>query len=406
MAGMVAAMDVRMATALAGAVPNVAAFCREQHISRQTFYKWRTRFSEGGVDGLAERSRRPLTAPNATPSAVAELVVRVRKELSDVGADSGPESIRSAMLTGSLPCCADDGASTGLVPSRATISRILTRRGLAVAQPQKRPRSSMHHFVYARPNECWQSDWTELHLADGQVAAVAATLDDHSRKLLGIGAALGAASAELVWSVMAAAIASHGVPVRSLTDNGWVYSGYRRGVRVAFETNLQALGSQTICSTPYHPQTCGKVERHWQTMKRWLTAHGPYPELGDLQAALSEYQDYYNNRRPHRALQHHTPAAAYAATIAARPAPRPLPARVIVTTTLISHKGAAAAAGYLIGVGYRWIGHTLTAIADGDHIALFAGNRLVRVLDADPTRKYQPIEPAHRTPRGHREPAQ
>ena len=51
MAGTVVGMDVRMASALAGAVPNVAVFCRAQGISRQTFYKWRARFAVEGVQG-------------------------------------------------------------------------------------------------------------------------------------------------------------------------------------------------------------------------------------------------------------------------------------------------------------------------------------------------------------------
>src|SRR5438094_5319249 len=99
MTGTVAAMDVRMATALAGAVPNVAAFCRVQGISRKTFYKWRARFQAEGVAGLGERSRRPRSAPNGTPVWVEDAIVRLRKELADDGADSGPDSIRSALLS-------------------------------------------------------------------------------------------------------------------------------------------------------------------------------------------------------------------------------------------------------------------------------------------------------------------
>src|SRR6185437_2655171 len=170
MAGMVAAMDVRMAAVLAGAVPNVAGFCREQQISRQTFYKWRARFRAEGVAGLAVRSRRPHRPAGVTAAAVEDAVVLLRKQLADDGADNGADSIRSALLAG-----------RGGAPSRATIARILTRRGLVVPAPGKRPKSSLHRFVYARPNECWQSDWSGWQLADGSDAAIAGTLDDHSR---------------------------------------------------------------------------------------------------------------------------------------------------------------------------------------------------------------------------------
>ena len=59
MAQKVTAMDIRAATALAGQMDNVSQFCREQQISRQTFYKFRRRFGEEGLAGLQERSRRP-----------------------------------------------------------------------------------------------------------------------------------------------------------------------------------------------------------------------------------------------------------------------------------------------------------------------------------------------------------
>lgn len=376
-------MDVRMAASLApAAVANVAAFCREQGISRTTFYKWQVRFAVEGVDGLKDRSHAAHTVANLTPASTEDLIVGWRKQLEDDGADSGPDSIRSAMLSA--------GQSA---PSRATIARILTRRGVARVNARKRPRSSLQRFTYARPNECWQSDWTHWQLRDGTDVAIAGTLDDHSRLLVGLAAVVGEGTLELVWSVMAAAIGQYGVPVRSLTDNGWVYSGQRRGKVCGFETNLHALGTHTICSTPRHPQTCGKIERHWQTLKRWLTAHGPYDTVDSLNADLARFRGYYNAERPHRALGGRTPAHAYAATVAARPAARPLPAAVTVTTTLVASNGNASVGGYLINVGHRWRSHTLTAVVDGNHIVLFDHATLVRALDVDPRRKYQAAGP-------------
>ncbi|MBU8820824.1 helix-turn-helix domain-containing protein, partial [Mycolicibacterium goodii] len=93
MAQKVTAMDIGMAVALAGQVENVAAFCREHQISRQTFYKFRTRFDEQGIDGLKDLSRRPLTSPGQTPAEVEDMVVRRRKQLIELGCDHGPQSI-------------------------------------------------------------------------------------------------------------------------------------------------------------------------------------------------------------------------------------------------------------------------------------------------------------------------
>ena len=74
-------MDIRMATALAGHVDNVAEFCRAHGISRVTFYKWRRRFLAEGLTGLDERSRRPVVSPQQSSAAVEEMVLRRRKQL-------------------------------------------------------------------------------------------------------------------------------------------------------------------------------------------------------------------------------------------------------------------------------------------------------------------------------------
>jgi transposase InsO family protein len=387
----VAPMDVRMATACAGAVEDVAAFCRAQGISRKTFYKWRRRFAEAGIEGLQERSRRPFHSPGVTPSVVEDEIVRRRKELLEDGLDAGPETIRSMLLA--------DGLAA---PSRATIARVLVRRGIVVPAPGKRPHCSLHRFVYARPNECWQSDWTAWWLAGGRQVAIAGTMDDHSRMIVGLRAGLGDGTGELVWSVMAAAIAEHGVPQRSLTDNGLCYSMARRGGISRFELNLGALGCQSIASSPYRPQTCGKIERFWQTLKKWLLAyearHGVAVDLAELNARLLTFLAYYNTRRPHRALHGRTPREAFAATIAARPPDRPVPEPLTVHSGTINARGVLQIGRFQIHVGSGWQGHTLDAIKDGHRVAVFAGNTLVRALDLDPNRRYQPQkadQPAH-----------
>lgn len=149
-------MDVRMAAALAQGVDNVAGFCRAQGISRQTYYKWKRRFDRDGIDGLRDQPRRPGTTPNATVLEIEDAIVLARKELADAGEFNGPLSIASRL--------AIQGVSP--VPSRATIARILTRRGQVRPQPRKRPRSSYRRFQASRPNEMWQSDWTEWRLAN------------------------------------------------------------------------------------------------------------------------------------------------------------------------------------------------------------------------------------------------
>jgi transposase InsO family protein len=402
MAWKVTAMDVRMAAGLAQGVEDVAAFCRAQGISRHTYYKWKRRFERDGLDGLRDRSRRPAVVVNATPAQVEDAVVRARKELADAGEFDGPLTIAGLLAV--------QGVSP--LPSRATIARILVRRGLVRPQPRKRPRSSYRRFQASRPNELWQSDWTGWHLIDRdglwRPVAIAGTLDDHSRLLVGIGAGSGDGTSELVWAVMAAAIGAHGVPMSSLTDNGLCYSTKHHGRDLrpaAFETNLAALGCQSIASSPYHPQTCGKIERFWQTLKKWLrareTSHGTYRTLAALNRDLTVFAEYYNTRRPHRALAGRTPAAVFAATVKARPADRPLPSQARIYRCQVSTGGSIAVSGppgairsqLRVHLGGRYAQLPVTVLQDGIRVAVFSGNQLIRALDLDPTKTYQPLHP-------------
>jgi hypothetical protein len=218
MAQKVTAMDIRAATALVGGIDNISQFCREQQISRQTFYKYRRRFAAEGLAGLHERPRRPNSSPGQTSAGLEEAVLRQRKQLVELGLDHGPQTIVWALQRAGIAA-----------PSRSTVWRILTRHGLIASQPQKRPKSATKRFCFTRPNECWQSDWTAWSLADGTAVAIAGTLDDHSRYVAAMSAGVGHGTAQLVWSVMLAAITECGVPAMSLTDNGMVYTaGYMR----------------------------------------------------------------------------------------------------------------------------------------------------------------------------------
>jgi transposase InsO family protein len=389
MAQKVTAMDIRAAVALVGEIDNVSEFCRQQQISRVTFYKLRKRFLAGGWDALVQqRSRRPVSCPMATDPEVVAAVIACRVQLRGDGLDHGPQSIVWTLQRRGV---------VG-VPSRATVSRILSRHGLVEPQPRKRPKSASKRFVFARPNECWQSDWTEWQLADGSPAAIAGSIDDHSRYLAGLVAGCGAGTTKLVWSVMLAGIGECGVPSMSLSDNGSVYTGRLHGYESVFEANLRALGVRTINSTPYHPQTCGKIERFWQTLKKWLAARPRAATIAELNDQLQTFRELYNHRRPHRARRGATPVEVFTATEKARPVDRPLQAPLLVTRRTVSPSSGQITVGqYKVNVGLRWAGHECDIIRDGEHITIFSGALLVRELTADPTRRYQPGDPITRT---------
>jgi len=377
-------MDVKLVAAVASVGLNVREFCREQGISPSTFYKWRARFDAGGLDGLVERSRRPARSPGLIDSAVEDAIVRVRKELTERCVDAGAHTIWFHLR--------EVGVSA---PAPSTIWRVLTRRGLIEPTPAKRPKSSLRRFEYARPNECWQIDATHWQLADGSGVEIIDIIDDHSRLIVAAGVVAPTATSPAAWATLVDAASSWGLPARVLSDNGLAFNGSRRGHHVLFETNLRAVGVQPIASTPFHPQTCGKIERFHQTLKKWLAGQPPAATVADLQAALDAFIDYYNRTRPHRGANRRPPLEKWSATPPAGPANEPLTRPTRIHHQTVSSGGHVNIHPWHIGVGSKWIGQHVTIIVQHHHAVIFHNHTIIRELTINPARTYQPIAPVH-----------
>ncbi len=65
----------------------------EYGVSRSWLYELLVRYRAEGDAAFEPRSRRPHTSPRATPPDIVELVLRVRKQLSEAGLDAGADTI-------------------------------------------------------------------------------------------------------------------------------------------------------------------------------------------------------------------------------------------------------------------------------------------------------------------------
>ncbi len=240
-----------------------AAVARDYGVSRQWVHELCRRYAAEGEAGLVPGSRRPRTNARRVPVAIEDAIVALRKELDDQGLDAGAHTIAYHLeRRGVHP------------PSVATIWRILLRRGFVTPQPQKRPKAASIRFSAEMPNERWQEDITHWRLADGTDVEILNAIDDHSRCLVGSDVRVVFKAADVVASFHEAA-AAHGYPAELLTDNGAVFTAAPRGGRCALELECDRLGIRDVNSRPYHPQTCGKVERFHQTQKKWLAKQDP-----------------------------------------------------------------------------------------------------------------------------------
>jgi transposase InsO family protein len=372
---------------VAGERFEVAAECRRLGESRSSFYKYVARFRVEAVDGFYPRSRRPLRSPAATCAVVEDAVVRGRKELADAGWDAGADSIGFW-----LEEHRDQLSPDAVVPSRATINRVLRRRGLAELVPQRRPRVAGRRFEAEHPNSRWQMDGFVVKLADGTKVVVLHVLDDCSRLDLGMHVMSSENSRE-VWAGFVTSVGCYGLPREVLTDNGTAFSGKRRGWMAPLEENLGALGVHAVTSTPGHPQTCGKVERAHKTVRKWLRKRSPAESVEQLQAMLETYRDYYNHRRRKKHLGGLTPAQRYALGPVDGPDPRPLQPPTQISTAKVSSSGCIGVQGHLVGIGRRHAGRQVTLIRRGREIAVFDNDHLIAQIDLKPDRRYQPARP-------------
>ncbi|MGC1349701.1 MAG: IS481 family transposase [Xanthobacteraceae bacterium] len=379
----------------------VSEVARSYGVARSWVCTLLARYRAEGDAAFEPRSRRPRTSPRAISADTADLIVRLRKELTDQGLDAGPVTIAWHL---------EHHHQTRVSP--ATISRHLTRRGLITPEPKKRPKSSYIRFQADQPNECWQADFTHYPLANGAGTEILTWLDDHSRYALSV-TAHQRITGPIVLTAFPAAIAAYGVPASTLTDNGMVFTtrlSGGRGSRNGLEHELRRLGIRQKNGKPNHPQTQGKVERFQQTMKKWLAAQPCQPAtITELQALLGQFTTIYNHQRPHRSLpRRQTPAAAYATRPKAAPGNRDADTHDRVRTDRIWAVGTVTLrhAGQLhhIGVGRAHAGTEVLILTQDLHIRIIskATGELLRELTLDPSRDYQPTGrppgPTRRTP--------
>ena len=275
---------------------NKSEVARDYGVSRRWVVTLVQRYLTEGDAGLRPRPRRPLHSPNRTTQDIEDEVIALRKQLERDGHEAGAATIAFHLQQ-----------RHGVSPAVSTIWRILSARGFVTPQPHKRPKSSYIRFQAEQPNERWQLDITHWPLADGNDVEILNIVDDHSRLCLGSDT-LRVFKARDVNTSFGKAVGAYGNPASLLSDNGAVFTGRYRGTgRVALEVTLHSRGISFRHCRPYHPQTCGKVERFHQTLKKWLTRQTPAQTLTHLQVQLDTFRTYYNTVRPPRTRPPHPP---------------------------------------------------------------------------------------------------
>lgn len=293
------AMDLRlelMTRLAAGEKP--ADLRREYGISKKTLNKYRKRYRENGVQGLADQSRAPKSIPHKTGPKTEALVVAERKRHPSWGPKKLKEVIERRDKTS--------------LPSVSTIGCILARHGLV----EKRPRRST--FVATpsvlrspkQPNDLWCIDYKgQFRLGDRSYCYPLTMTDQVSRFLLAC-EGMAAISDEDAREICKDVFRKHGLPTAIRSDNGAPFASVGLAGLTKLSVFWLRLGIRLERIRPGHPEENGRHERmHW-TLKRETTRPARHNIL-QQQERFDEFLDEFNFQRPHEALDMKCPGDVY-----------------------------------------------------------------------------------------------
>jgi transposase InsO family protein len=266
-------------------------------VAEETMRTWLRHYRQRGFEALRPRPRKDAGDSRALPQEVKDMLVSIK--------DDNPELsvqlvIKEALAQGRAP------AEVTLAPS--TVHRLLSRAGLMRRPREEGSPKDRRRFAFEKAGELWMSD-----VMHGPAVTVAGRqrrktyligfLDDATRVVPFAAFAL-AENTQAFLPVFKQAVLRRGVPKRLLVDNGAAYRSHHLALVCA------KLGVTLIHARPYAPQSKGKQERWFRTVRMQLL-----PRLTDadtqsidaLNRRLWAWVEGEYHQTPHRGLDEETP---------------------------------------------------------------------------------------------------
>lgn len=265
---------------------------RRSRIAPETIRDWLKRYRKGGFDALLPKPRRDTGCSRAIPQDVADL-------LADIKEDKRALSVHLVI---------DAARTSGLVPvelelAPSTVHRLLTARGL-MRKPDGDPLATdRRRFAFEKAGELWMSD-----VMHGPAVVVAgktkrktyliAFIDDATRVIPYAAFAL-SENTQAFLPVFKQAIERRGIPKRLFVDNGSAYRSHHLSLVCA------KVGTTLIHARAYQPQSKGKQERWFRTVRMQLLPRLTPADLSSLDALnrrLWTWVEGEYHQAPHRGL--------------------------------------------------------------------------------------------------------
>lgn len=280
---------------------NFTQLCLEYGISTKTGYKWKERFFQEGVEGLKDKSTKPLSSPNQLPEEVICELIRIKKAKINWGG----KKIREVFAR---------NHPNDTAPSKSTVERVLKKAGFIEIKKRKRkvnPERVQNRINPEKPNEVWTVDFKGWWYTSERERCEPLTVrDEFSKYILAI-TILEKGDTTSVKKEFERIFKENGLPKMIRSDNGPPFASTQGLMGL---TRLAAwwmsLGIKLDRIDPGAPYQNGAHERMHLDMKKELE-NKISGSLKLHQAIFETWRQEFNTERPHESLQMKTPAMIY-----------------------------------------------------------------------------------------------
>lgn len=263
---------------------SATSIARIQKISRQMVYKLAAKYKkEGKAAYKAKKTGRPRQRLNP---AFVKNVVKIRES-----SDYGKEKIHFVLT------------KKGFSVSVRQIQKILDENGLTDPCPKRRGQRKYVRYEWPLSNYMWHCDWSPYN---GKQCC--AFIDDKSRKIMAAGEFDSATEKNAMFLLYQSILTNEVCPAILLSDKGTQFYNAKKNKKCErplskFEQEVKGLCIEFWTSRRNHPQTNGKMEKWFDTIKKRLRKHP--------KETLQDAVKWYNKERIHHALDYKTPEEVY-----------------------------------------------------------------------------------------------
>lgn len=279
----------------------VSEFCKYHQFSHQNFMKILHRYEQNPCEySLVPQKRGPKFKTRRTDISIEEKVIELRKK------GVNRYEIRNILLNSGIK----------VAPSPTTIYNICKRHGLNKLRKQEK--EAKRRYLMSKIGELVHIDLHQLPkgitIAEPSVTYyLLGVIDDLSRTCW-----VEVMPDKKALTVMFATLKAFNMLKNTynieidavITDNGAEFGSgphTKKKDEHPFERLLMEMQMKHKYTKPYRPQTNGKIERFWKTLKEDFTEDSLFNDIEDLKEELLGYIVYYNEHRPHSSLNGLTP---------------------------------------------------------------------------------------------------